>query len=83
MNIRRQSSTTVRCADVVRDLLLRASGVKCLAGRRNSSAAIWDNTPVPHAKISCRPSCRCIVCLLVSGNREIDDFMTVPRSRPG
>jgi hypothetical protein len=33
--------------------------------------------------ISCRPSCRCIVCLLVSGNREIDDFMTVPRSRPG
>jgi hypothetical protein len=26
---------------------------------------------------------RCIVCLLVSGNRAIDDFMTVPRSRPG
>src|SRR4030095_5370505 len=33
--------------------------------------------------ISCRPSCRCIVYLLVGGSREIDDFMIVPRSRPG
>ena len=31
----------------------------------------------------CRLGWSAGACLLVSGKREIDDFMTVPRSRPG
>jgi hypothetical protein len=45
--------------------------------------ALDDGIVVVRRSTSCRSSCRCIVCLLVSGNREVDDVMTVPRSRPG
>jgi RNA polymerase sigma-70 factor (ECF subfamily) len=88
---RERRGHTLQATALVNEAFLRLTDAQHLRWQDRAhflgiSARLMRRVLVDHARsrgYRKRGSCRCIVCVLVSGNREIDDVMTVPRSRPG